>query len=430
MEDFSDCLPRPALALACLVSAMVVRPHVAFGQDDGRWNDGTWSQEEGSWDDGAPRGGEPRDGYAPRADDAGPSMADFRESLSQYGEWVDTPEYGLVWRPAAADDGFRPYYAGRWAWTDAGWYWVADEPYGWAVYHYGRWAQVSGLGWAWLPGRVWAPAWVSWRWGEGYAGWCPLGPRGYVYEQPAYFVIVPQPQFLAPVPHHAEPISRAGQYFPRTRPLPVGSPGPRAGPIVRNVADAVGHPVQPVPIVSAPAPVQRWTGAAAGGTVYAYRPGSQPLGKAPAADRIAPQVGAAYRAPSGGGGARWNAAQPGPARSGPANPPPRANGTSAPRLVPVPVPRVAPAAPPPSGPRSDRMPRPTATPRFQAGRAPPAGGGRPLARAQPSFSRAQPSFSRAQPSFSRAQPSFGGGRALPVAAAAPRPAFARVRPAR
>ncbi|HXN56890.1 MAG TPA: DUF6600 domain-containing protein [Myxococcales bacterium] len=428
MEDVSVvCLPRPAsppppprsrgplerrqrhsfAVLACLALAMFLRPHAAFGQDDGRWNDGTWSEDEGSWDDGAARGGEPRDGAAPRAyDDAGPSMADFRASLSPYGEWVDTPEYGLVWRPAAADDGFRPYYAGRWAWTNAGWYWVADEPYGWAVYHYGRWAQVSGMGWAWLPGSIWAPAWVSWRWGDGYAGWCALGPRGYVYEQPAYFVIVPQPQFLAPVPHHAEPIARAGQFFSRTRPLPIALPGPRAGPIVRNVAEAVGHPVRPLPIADAPAPPRGGTGAVAGGIVYAYRPRSQPLGRA---------AGAAEGVPSGGGAARSNAGQSGAARTGPAASPPRANGTSAPQLVPVP--RPAPPAAPPSGPRSDRTLRPMASPRFQAGRA-PAGGGRPLARAQPSFFGGH------------VQPSFGGGRALPMAAAASRPTFARVRPGR
>jgi hypothetical protein len=32
---------------------------------------------------------------------------------------------------------------GMWAYTDAGWTWVSEEPYAWAVYHYGRWANIE-----------------------------------------------------------------------------------------------------------------------------------------------------------------------------------------------------------------------------------------------------------------------------------------------
>ncbi|MCY1060360.1 hypothetical protein OV142_35060 [Nannocystis sp. SCPEA4] len=28
----------------------------------------------------------------------------------------------------------------------------------------------------WVPGEVWAPAWVDWRWGGGYVAWAPLPP--------------------------------------------------------------------------------------------------------------------------------------------------------------------------------------------------------------------------------------------------------------
>jgi hypothetical protein len=58
--------------------------------------------------------------------------------------------------------------------------WVSDEPWGWATYHYGRWANVDGTGWVWVPGYQWAPAWVSWRYGGGYAGWAPLPPATFV----------------------------------------------------------------------------------------------------------------------------------------------------------------------------------------------------------------------------------------------------------
>ena len=29
--------------------------------------------------------------------------------------------------------------------------------------------------WFWIPGRSWAPAWVSWAYAPGYVSWCPLG---------------------------------------------------------------------------------------------------------------------------------------------------------------------------------------------------------------------------------------------------------------
>ena len=31
----------------------------------------------------------------------------------------------------------------------------------------------------WVPGRVWGPAWVSFRYGESDVGWAPLPPEGY-----------------------------------------------------------------------------------------------------------------------------------------------------------------------------------------------------------------------------------------------------------
>ena len=34
------------------------------------------------------------------------------------------------------------------------------------------------MGWYWVPGRVWAPAWVSWRRSNDYVGWAPLPPDG------------------------------------------------------------------------------------------------------------------------------------------------------------------------------------------------------------------------------------------------------------
>jgi hypothetical protein len=100
----------------------------------------------------------------------------FYDSLSPYGDWLEMPDYGWSWAPRV-DRGWRPYTRGQWIMTDDGWYWDSDEHFGWAAYHYGRWINHPYYGWIWIPGTEWAPAWVSWRHGNGYTGWAPLPPR-------------------------------------------------------------------------------------------------------------------------------------------------------------------------------------------------------------------------------------------------------------
>ena len=119
------------------------------------------------------------------------TFEDFREALKPYGKWVHTPEYGLVFVPSPSiqRDGWRPYLYGQWVWTLYGWTWVSEEPFGWATYHYGRWGYRVGLGWFWVPGYVWGPAWVVWRYGPDVIGWAPLYP-GYVRVTAAYPVHV------------------------------------------------------------------------------------------------------------------------------------------------------------------------------------------------------------------------------------------------
>jgi hypothetical protein len=36
---------------------------------------------------------------------------------------------------------------------------------------------VDQIGWVWVPGTEWGPAWVSWRRSPGYVGWAPLPPE-------------------------------------------------------------------------------------------------------------------------------------------------------------------------------------------------------------------------------------------------------------
>lgn len=114
-----------------------------------------------------------------QAQDVEVSYQTFYDNLAPYGQWVYDPQYGNVWVPNEDGD-FRPYGSrGHWVMTDYGNTWVSEDPWGWAVYHYGRWTYDPYYGWIWIPGYEWAPAWVSWRYGGGYSGWAPLGP-GYV----------------------------------------------------------------------------------------------------------------------------------------------------------------------------------------------------------------------------------------------------------
>lgn len=107
-------------------------------------------------------------------DDQG--YSDFYAYLNPYGLWVSYAPYGYVWIPRNVGYAWRPYSLGQWAWTDYGWTWVAQERWGWLPYHYGRWGWDRRLGWFWVPGTVWGPAWVAWRWGNSYVGWAALPP--------------------------------------------------------------------------------------------------------------------------------------------------------------------------------------------------------------------------------------------------------------
>ena len=116
----------------------------------------------------------------------------FEVALSPHGTWVIIPEYGRVWRPNPEIVGtdFRPFSSGgHWVHTEYGWSWASDWDWGWAPFHYGRWMFNSVWGWVWVPGTIWGPAWVDWRYGGEYVGWAPLAPVGYVWleNRPRWF---------------------------------------------------------------------------------------------------------------------------------------------------------------------------------------------------------------------------------------------------
>jgi hypothetical protein len=98
-------------------------------------------------------------------------------TFGQYGSWQNEAPYGAVWYPRVART-WRPYYHGYWApMPSYGWTWVGFDAWDWPTHHYGRWGYARGS-WFWVPGRVWAPAWVSWASAPGFVSWCPLGVSG------------------------------------------------------------------------------------------------------------------------------------------------------------------------------------------------------------------------------------------------------------
>jgi hypothetical protein len=132
-----------------------------------------------------------REDGAESANYVSPEMTGY-EDLDDYGHWQYVGGYGTVWIPANVASDWAPYRNGHWAYIDPwGWTWVEDEPWGFAPFHYGRWA-YAGNRWCWVPGPVavrpvYAPALVAFVGGTGIAigagpgvAWFPLAP-GEVY---------------------------------------------------------------------------------------------------------------------------------------------------------------------------------------------------------------------------------------------------------
>jgi hypothetical protein len=214
---------------------------------------------------------DPTHGQPPPQPQQGPTIDDFQgdQALASSGVWVDTAQYGRVWRPTRVQPGWQPYLYGRWAWTDAGWAWISEEPFGWATYHYGRWAVLDDGGWGWLPGRVWAPAWVAWRYNDGYAAWCPLGPRGLVYEQPRQWVAVDTRHFLEPAHVYVVPFQRRQEIIYSAQVYR----GPRAGPAPLAIGRVTGTTVRPLVITDGGSRRTQVNG----GSVQFFRPRTAPV---------------------------------------------------------------------------------------------------------------------------------------------------------
>lgn len=146
----------------------------------------------------------------------------FQNELAPYGDWYDDPQYGRVWSPSVNIVGadFSPYATGgNWSLSQYGYTWSSDYVWGWAPFHYGRWVTLAQHGWAWVPGTTWGPAWVSWRAGNGYAGWAPLPPAGASLAAPGVgascWRFVPVGQLGVARPSYLPP-SAVASIYPRT----------------------------------------------------------------------------------------------------------------------------------------------------------------------------------------------------------------------
>jgi hypothetical protein len=194
------------------------------------------------WCEGRDEASRVRDHYAATRDDDAYAAVPYEvqpyyHELSSYGRWVNAPGYGYVWYPYDVAPGWRPYYDGYWNYGHGGYFWVSNEPWGWAPYHYGRWGWVAGFGWCWAPGRVFGGAWVSWSWGAAYVGWAPLdywggpayiGNPWYGYYDPGCWTFVGYDHFgHRDYRHHAVPVDRVGSQLRGSAPV---SRAPRISP--------------------------------------------------------------------------------------------------------------------------------------------------------------------------------------------------------
>lgn len=213
--------------------------------------------------------------------------ATFHARLAPYGRWVRVAKFAdEVWIPADVPAGWRPYSDGQWVMTEYGWTFVSGGAWGEIVWHYGNWMLTDDAGWVWAPGNTWAPAWVSWRAGGGYAAWAPLPPERarlavYPTASPAW-VCVREDQLTRPLTDVSLPLSESTPWVQRAQPLAklvrADGLGVNPGPRGEAIATATGEPVR---AVSARAVI--------GG-------GGLSIGSAPSAPRASPLVIQAMRA--------------------------------------------------------------------------------------------------------------------------------------
>ena len=222
------------------------------------------------------------------------------QQLDTYGSWAQDPSYGAVWYPRVTIADWAPYRYGHWEFiVPWGWTWVDDAPWGFAPFHYGRWAMI-GSRWAWCPGRidrrpVYSPALVAFvgggsgvnfslSLGSGRGiGWFPLAP-GEMW-RPAYRA---SPLYVTNVNRYVVADGRRprGDYANRHRPAAVTAVSmedfSRGRPVHRH-----WQPVSPADLgrvqVQAQPALPRPSRVVEGRPVRSHALPPPPLGVAPAA---------------------------------------------------------------------------------------------------------------------------------------------------
>ncbi len=118
------------------------------------------------------------------------------QQLDAHGQWAQDATHGTVWFPQNMAANWAPYRSGHWEWIAPwGWNWIDNAAWGFAPFHYGRWA-VIGSRWAWVPGRiglkpVYAPALVAFVAGGNGSNWIASGRPGV-----AWFPLAPGEAWL------------------------------------------------------------------------------------------------------------------------------------------------------------------------------------------------------------------------------------------
>jgi hypothetical protein len=222
------------------------------------------------------------------------SVSYFYDSLAPDGEWFQDATYGWCWTPYDLTEDWRPYSDGHWEYTDYGWSWASNEPWGWATYHYGRWFFDDSYGWAWVPGTEWAPAWVAWRYGDDYVGWAPLPPTanwdassGLAFADPSViptdeWCFVPRQHVLdVSIRMQVTSVGRNVTLLERSRDatrfeVRGGRPA-NVGIDVVQVESSIGRPVPRVRIVDVDAPTRGNGRPVGNGGVGFFRPAVRPM---------------------------------------------------------------------------------------------------------------------------------------------------------
>lgn len=196
--------------------------------------------------------------------------------LDPYGSWQNYPEYGAVWFPTTVAVGWAPYRHGHWVSLPVwGYTWVDEAPWGYAPFHYGRWAHIGGR-WGWCPGTyvarpAWAPALVAWYGGGGWGlsasvgapayGWVPLGWREpYV---PSWrncgsrcMTAYNRPYAVTGAERPRQPPTYVNHAVPGAITAVAGATLAAGKPVAPNVVAVPGHLVTSAPVLNAAPPVK------------------------------------------------------------------------------------------------------------------------------------------------------------------------------